>query len=270
MRFLGLGPFLAVSLLVPATAIHAQQPTPAAPAPREAQAVLILQRSLAALAGTSTINDVALNGTATRIAGSDNESGTATLKATAIGQSRIDLSLSSGQSSEVRDTSTEPFTGSWCGPDGTWHPVAAHNLFAISDWFFPEFLIARVLSTPGYAISAVDSEIRAGIAVQHFAVYQQNDATLQLSPPIQALSRVDIYLNSSNLLPVALTFKVHPDSDAGTDISVEVKFSNYQSVQGAAIPYHVQKYVNDGLVLDLAIQSSRFNSGLPSSDFQAQ
>ena len=137
MRFERLLLFCSVSFLFPIVA-RAQQSPPPLP-PRDAQAVLVLQRSLAALAGTSTINDVTLNGTATRIAGSDNESGTATLKATAIGQSRIDLSLSSGQSSEVRNTSTEPFTGSWSGPDGTWHPVAAHNLFAISDWFFPSF-----------------------------------------------------------------------------------------------------------------------------------
>jgi len=91
--------------------VVAQQPTPAAP--RDAQAVLVLQRSLAALIGTATVNDVTLTGTVTRIAGSDNESGTATLKATAVGQGRVDLSLPSGQRNEVTDSSQTSPVGNW-------------------------------------------------------------------------------------------------------------------------------------------------------------
>jgi hypothetical protein len=247
-------------------AVVAQQPTPAPPAQRDAQAVLLLQRSLAALTGTATVNAVTLGGTATRIAGSDNESGTVTMKATAIGQGRVDLSLSSGQRSEVADLSQAAPTGSWSGPDSTWHPVAPHNLLGDPSWFFPTFLIHRVLSTPYYAISPMDAEMMDGVAAEHLKIYQQS------GPPSQraALSQIDIYLNASTLLPVAILFNAHPDDDALVNIPTQIKFSNYQVVQGASVPYHIQKYIQNGLALDVMVTGVQVNSGLSATDFQAQ
>lgn len=254
--------------------VVAQQPTQAAPAPRDAQTVLLLQRSLAALTGTTPVNDVTLSGTVTRIAGSDNDSGTATLKATTVGQARIDLNLPSGQRSEVRDTSANPLAGSWSGPDGNWHPIAGHNLRTDPTWFFPEFLIHRVLSNPAFSISPVDAEIMDGIEVQHFVVIQQIDGSGQLPASIQGLlrglTRIDIYLNSSSLLPTAIAFNDHPDVDAGLNIPIEIKFLNYQRFSGVTIPYHVQRYLNNELVLDLTVQTIQINSNLPSTDFQVQ
>lgn len=250
--------------------VVAQQPTPTTPAPRDAQAVLVLQRSLAALTGTVAVNDVTLNGTVTRIAGSDNESGTVTLKATGVGQGRVDLSLSSGQRSEVTDMSQAAPTGSWSGPDGTWHPVAGHNLFTDPTWFFPAFLVGRVLSNPGYAVSSVDAETLDGVVVEHIAIFQQYSGLQQLPSFVQGLSKIDIYLNSSNLLPSAIAFNIHPDNDALTNIPLRVEFSNYKASQGAQVPCQIQKFINNGLVWDLVLGTIQFNTGLTASDFAVQ
>jgi len=268
MRIRRLGPLFAFSFLFSVTAMQAQQSPP--PAPRDAQAVLVLQRSLAALAGTSTINDVTLTGTATRIAGSENESGTVTLKATAVGQGRVDLSLPSGQRSEVIDISQASPVGSWSGPDGDWHPIAAHNLFGDPSWFFPTFLIHRVLSAPNYAVSPMDTETNDGVAVEHLTIYQQSGLPTQQAALIQGLSQIDIYLNSSTLLPVGVSFNTHADTNALVNIPVEIKFSNYQVVQGASVPYHIQKYIQNGLALDVTVTGVQVNSGLSATDFQAQ
>src|ERR1039458_1626191 len=69
------------------------------------QAVSLLQKSLAAQTGGLPLTDVTLTGTARRIAGSDDETGTATLKATSAGDSRIDLSFPSGERVEIRNHS---------------------------------------------------------------------------------------------------------------------------------------------------------------------
>ena len=268
MRIVRLGRFFAFGLLFSLTAIQAQQaPTPA---PRDAQAVLLLQRSLAALAGTTTVKNVTLNASANWIAGSDSESGSATLKATAVGQERIDLSLSGGQRSEVTDMSQASPTGSWSGTDGVWHPVAGHNLLTDPAWFFPAFLISRVLSTAAYVVSPADAETMDGTAVEHFAVYQQASQADPNAELTQGLSRMDVYLDSSTLLPVATSFNMHPDSNALVNIPTEVKFSNYQSVQGVAVPYHIQKYIQNGLVLDVTLSGAQINAGLSGTDFQAQ
>src|SRR6266851_10414401 len=75
------------------------------------QALLLLQRSAAALSGGQTLTDVTLSGTARRIAGSDDETGTAALKAISSGASRVDLSLPSGQRNELLNTSVSPSAG---------------------------------------------------------------------------------------------------------------------------------------------------------------
>src|SRR5260370_8845585 len=78
----------------------------------------VLQGALNALTGGTAVADVTLAGTARRIAGSDNETGTATLKALATGESRVDLSFPPGPPSEVPGSlppAADP-TGSWSAP----------------------------------------------------------------------------------------------------------------------------------------------------------
>lgn len=267
MRLMRLGPVFAFSLLFSAVPIQAQQAVATAPVPRDAQSILVLQRSLAALVGTNTVKDVTLNANANWIAGSDDESGSATLKATAIGQGRIDLSLSGGQRSEVIDVSQVPSAGSWRDPDGTWHTMVAHNLFTDPSWFFPTFLINRVLAPSSYAISPVDAEMRDGVAVEHLKVYQDDSDAIAL---IQNLSQIDLYLDASTLLPVSISFNTHADNNALINIPIEIRFSDYQVVQGVLVPYHIQKYIQNGLALDVTVTGVQVNSGLSATDFQAQ
>lgn len=258
-------PFL---FLLVSGVLNAQQAS--APAPRDAQAVSVLQRSLAALAGTTSLSDVTLNANASWTAGSDEETGSAILKATAIGQGRVDLSLSNGSRSEVMDASQVAPTGSWCGTDGTWHSMAAHNLYSDPTWFFPIFLISRTLSSSSYAISPMDAETQNGVAVEHIAIYQPSGFAAQRATKIQGLGEIDLYLNASTLLPVRLVFNTHADTNLLINIPVAIEYSNYQLVQGVSIPYHIQKYINNGLALDLTVSSAQMNSGLSATEFQAQ
>jgi hypothetical protein len=85
------------------------------------QATQLLQKSLAALTGGQSTTDITLSGTARRIAGSDDETGTGVFKALATGAGRMDLSLSMGPRSEVWNLSAAAPTGAWSGPDGISH-----------------------------------------------------------------------------------------------------------------------------------------------------
>ena len=232
------------------------------------QALSLLQRSLNALsAGQSVPSDVTLSGTARRIAGSDDDTGTAVLRAISSGASRIDLSLSSGQRSEILNTSVSPAAGSWSGPDGVTHFISNHNLLTGPAWFFPVFPIVRALSQSGYVATYVGHEMHNGQAVEHVAVSQTFPPGI---PSLQHLTQIDFFLDASTHLPAALTFNVHPDNDMGLDIPIEIRFSDYRGVNGVQVPFRVQKYLNNGLVLDLQFQSVVFNTGLTSSSFSAQ
>ncbi len=259
----------------PPLAANAQQQQSAP----DAQAVSLAQRALGVLTGGRPISDVTLTGSARRIAGSDDETGPAVLKALATGESRMDLNLPSGQRSEVRANSGNGPVGSWSGPDSAQHPISNHNLMADSAWFFPAFAAGKSLGQ-GYTASLVGQETRAGQSVIHVttrrgvvipsepaAAGDEGSLPGDTATLMQHLSQVDFFLDPSTLLPVALAFNTHPDNDAGLDIPVEIRFSDYRVVNGAQVPFHVQKFLNNGLVLDLQFQTVTFNAGLSSADF---
>jgi hypothetical protein len=245
-----------------------------APQQSSTGAALLLQRSRSLLAGSSIINDVTLTGTAHRIAGSDDETGTAVLKALATGESRMDMAFASGQRSEIWKNSgylNEPQAGVWTGPDGQTHPMALHNLIIDSSWFFPAMTLSRWLSIPGYAITLIGQETRNGESVQHVSVWLTATAlNADVADTFRHLSQTEIYLDSSSGLPAALTFNIHPDNNMLVDLPIEIRLSDYRVVNGAQVPFHIEKYLNGALILDLHVDAVTLNSGLSGSDFQIQ
>jgi hypothetical protein len=264
MRVARLLLFVSISFLLSISLVAQQTAT------SSTQALLFLQRSAAALSGGQTLTDVTLSGSARRIAGSDDESGTVTLKAISGDAGRIDLSLPSGQRTETLNNTTAPPTGYWSGPDNVSHPIAYHNLLTDSAWFFPVFAIANRLSTTGYVATYIGQETRNGQAVQHVSVSQSS--SFQTPPGVVSLprlSQVDFFLDSTTLLPAAITFNIHPDNNALLDIPIEVRFRDYRAVGGSQVPYRVQKYLNNGLALDFQVQAVTLNSGLTASTFNS-
>jgi hypothetical protein len=235
------------------------------------QGVVLLQQSLAALAGAKSVADVTLTGTARRIAGSDDETGTAVLKALATGEARMDFSSPSGQRSEARTNSNNVPAGTWTGPDGKAHPQSQHNLMTDSSWFFPALTLGRCVSSQNSSVSLIGPETRHGFSVVHLTVSQQfPDLPGEIAPLMKQLSQMDIFLDSSTQFPVAVAFNQHPDNDAGLDIPAEVRFSDYRAVNGVQVPFHIQRYLNNSLILDIQLQTATLNSGLTASAFAIQ
>lgn len=252
------------------TPSHEGQQTATPTTQSSSQALTLLQQSLAALTGGKSLTDVTLSGTVRRIAGSDDESGGVTVKALAGTGVRLDLSLSSRLRSELRNTSGSEPVGSWSGPDGVSHAMSNHNLFTDPGWF-PAFTISSTLSAPNAVITYVGPETHNGQSVIHVIAAQQfprlagNGAAL-----LQHLTQTEIFLDHNTNLPVVLAFNAHPDNDAGLDLPVEIRFSDYRNVSGSQIPFHVQKFLNNSLLLDLQFQSASVNSGLSATSFNVQ
>lgn len=231
------------------------------------RATTLANQAMLALIGTTAVSDITLTGTATRVAGSDVGSGSVTMKALGTGESKLDLDLSNGTRSEVRNLLTGP-GGSWVGPDGVAHGLVSHNCLTDAAWFFPALSALSQASSPNVLATYVGQETRSGVAVQHLRFMTQvASAAADPSGLVQSLSSEDIYLAASSSLPVALVFYTHPDNNANVNIPVEIDFSNYQSVSGAQIPFRIQKFLNGSLLLDITIQSAALNSGLTDSVF---
>jgi hypothetical protein len=234
--------------------------------PTATQPAQLVQQALAALTGGQSLTDVTLTGTAQFIAGSDNETGTAALKAVASGASSLGLSLSAGPRSEILNASAVPPAGSWSGPDGTAHAMAFHNLLTGPFWFFPAFALTSSSSASGATVTYVGPETHNGQAVQHLTITQPSPVDLN-DPSYPHLSQLDFYLDADTQLPAALDFNIHPDNNELLDIPVEIRFTSYTSTGGAQIPFHIQKFMNNSLSLDLQLQTATLNSGLTLNSF---
>ena len=150
-------------ILLLASVASAQNPPQSDP-----QAVSLATQAMAALTNGVAVSDVTLSGNATWIAGLDVETGSATLLAKGTGESRIDLSLTSGQRSEIRNNASGP-QGAWVDA-GTTHAYALHNCWTDSAWFFP-ILSSLSGANPSAVLSYIGSETRNGTSVQHLHSY---------------------------------------------------------------------------------------------------
>ena len=234
------------------------------------QASTLLAESVAALTGTVVVSDVTLTGTVQSIAGSDDESGTVSLKAMAPGESRMDLTLSASSRSEIRTFDANGnMVGVWSGSDGVQHPISFHNLLTDSSWFFPALTLNRIVSSTTTIETYVGQETLNGQSVLHVSV-SHPPAVADPQTATEHLTQMELYLDPTTFLPVALSFTTHPDDNYLLDIPVQILFSNYQVVSGVQVPFHIQKFLNNSLLLDLQLQSAVLNSGLTPGAFSVQ
>jgi len=265
----------------------AQTTSTSSPPTSDPQAVALLQKSLAALTGNALISDATLTGTVQRVAGSNNETGTVLLRTTALGDSRIDMTFPGGNRNEIRNHAGSPLAtssastisgtqspqpvGATLDPNGTVHPMALNNLRSDPTWFFPPFTLERVSHVPSYVLSYIGEETHEGEAVLHVFAYETFPQTTipnsQFVTIMKHLSGIDLYFDPTTFLPIALAFDIHSSDNLFVDIAEEIRFSQYQTVNGVRIPFHVQRYINNGLGLDLQFSGLTMNSGVPATTF---
>jgi len=223
-----------------------------------------LARAQGAVSGGTAIQDAVLLGKVRRVAGSEDLAGTASLKATALGEMRLEMNFPSGPQSVVRTSTRTGLTGFWSGADGQEHAVPFQALKTDdAQWFFPGIMLARLSQMPGVAL-AETLEKRHGSATEHLHIVQAADSRL---PPyavklVEHADQIELFLDPITLLPTTVTFNTHPVHDLRRDVPVELRFSNYRSVNGALVPFRVQEYLNRTLVLDLEFETAQLNTGI--------
>ena len=231
------------------------------------QAAVLVAQSYAALTGGNPLSDVTLNATATTTAGSYTASQPVVLKALGTDDSRIDIVA--GASMAIRNSTPGYPQGVWTAYDGTSGTDALHNCWTDAAWFVPEF--SSIFGSQNVSLSYIGLETLNGNQVQHLQVWKSvSGAPQDVNSSIQTLSTMDVYLDALSLLPDAIRFNAHPDNDSNTNLPVEIDFSNYQAVNGIQLPFHIQRFLQGSLSLDIVVTSATLNSGLTDSDFQFQ
>ncbi len=228
-------------------------------------------QALLALTGGSPIADVVLSGRVTRFAGSEVSTGRATLKSRITGESRLELDLPSGPRTAVHTRAGGTAQGMWVDGYGQTHEIAWHNSWTSDAWFFPAVALTAALTDQNVAIEYVGRETRDGSTVEHIRISRiASDHPEQIRELIQQLSSIDIYLDAASYLPLVAAYNGHPDNDMNADIPIELQFGDYRLSNGGKTPFRIQKFVNNGVVLDLAVETVSLNSDPPDDEFKVK
>jgi hypothetical protein len=137
------------------------------------------------------------------------------------------------------------------------------------------------LGSPAYISSDLGVETRNGISVEHIEVWQRpiNSLPATSAAYVQQQTQYDIYLDPSTWLPVAMTFTRQLDSaspsqflapaqTSSAGVLEEVRYSNYQQIQGVPMAFHVQVFFQGALFSDIHISSASFDPEQGSSATQ--
>jgi hypothetical protein len=207
------------------------------------------------------INQIQLTGSATWHAGSLEDSGTATLTASSTGAAQMQLSLAKkGSWTESQSDIGPAMICQWAGNDGTAHTGDAMNCLKPTVWFVPTISLQRTAIPTGVGIADLGMGIVGSGTYRHL----QSQAVLSslpsklLSPSVEA-STTDVGFDPNTFLPSVLHYQVHPDSGAQVNIPIEIHYSDYQKVDGAELPFLIQRYVNGSLQLEIHVSSAHIS-----------
>jgi hypothetical protein len=233
------------------------------------QGTLLATQAQSALSGATVVSDIKLSAQSAWFAGSARASGSATLKVKGALESRLDITAGASSRSEIRNDSGGP-GGQWIDSNGIRHAAATHNCWTPAGWFAPHAVVQGMLDT-NIVLHYVGRELRGGISVDHVQLHRTNSEKNQtISQAFEKLSSADVFFDASTHLPQAVIYNTHPDNDYGRDIPVEIKFSDYRSVNGVMVPYRIQRLLQGVLNLDLTVSTATVNSGLTDGEFALQ
>jgi len=207
-----------------------------------------------AFSGNQSVSSVTLTGVVHRIAGSTNETGQVTLAARADGSSSLELNLDSAERAEIQDAFANGHGCSWTGSDGGAHVSPAHNCVIPFAWFLPHVALFSPARPPDGAMTF--SSAGDGRMNLHWTNAPPADASAEVANLLGHIRTYDLRFDPATLLPVELLYALHPDKAASVDIPVRVEYSDYRTIDGAAIPFHIQRYFNGVLSLDITLTNA--------------
>ncbi len=222
----------------------------------------LLAQLSTAFSNGKVVQKIQLSGTATWQPDDAPDTGTVTLSATNDGSSQMQLELASaGLRTEAQTGTGLSAACQWSGSDGIAHTVSSNNCWKPSLWFMPAFSLQPAL-LPGYLGIA---DLGTGSVGSSEDTYRHLQSQLVFSLPnammsdITQQSTTDLGLDPTTLLPAVLAYAVRPDNGAAMPVAIEIRYSSYQAVSGVQIPFHIQRYVNGSLQLDVLVSSAQVN-----------
>lgn len=223
---------------------------------------ILLQLS-SAFSGGKPVQSVEMTGSASWHAGSLEDSGTVTLKASADGSSQMQLQFATtGPKNEALSGAGSNVACQWSGADAVPHEIDFGNCLQSAVWFLPALSLQPALAPS--AMNAVDLGTgRVGSSSNSYRHLQTqllpSNLPINMAKSLAGRSTTDLGIDPTSLLPAVLTYSVHPDNGADVQIAIEIQYSDYRLVNGVRIPFHIERLINGTLQLDIRVSSVQIN-----------
>jgi hypothetical protein len=236
-----------------ASALLAQAPAGAA----------LASQTLAGLDTGTVLRSIRLTGSVTRHFAAP-VTGTAVLEAAGPTQARVEFDFPDGSRVETRgdDAQGRPW-GAWADASGTAHAMALANCWVPAAWFLPQLAVL----TPGHAGETLSMLADASGAHRLERVRAVAHQTTAMTAEIERLSAAVLSVDAAPGLPAALAYTLRPDNGGPFAIPVEIRYSDYRTVNGVEIPFHIQEFMQRALDYDIEIQDAEVNPALDASGF---
>lgn len=234
---------------------------------KDPQAVSILNQSLSAVGGVTTVNgiqDYTASGSIAYNWAGESVSGSATLRGMGISNFRLDANLPDG----MRTYAVSGVSGVLITPDGTRQATPFYNLFTEGSATIPYVRILADLADTTTSISLVTSPSTNGVQ-QPYQIHFVQSSPIQnaAANSLPGIGAFDIYIDPASFLVTRLVETVRSESDFNTALTRELDFSNYQTVGNMSAPFTISESINGQQTWSVTIISLSFNSGLTSAIF---
>ena len=251
--------------------VWAQQTQPASsPAPKDPQAVSVLNQALTAAGGTAAIKaitDYTATGSVTYHWNPEAQ-GTVTVRGLGSGQIRVDANLPRGVHSSVvsegqTTTKAEDGTLSQYPPS---YPVPSSDAFTYQPAMFPGSLVLPhsqlvvvlnasrfrliykgVVQVDGHAVHDIQAQIV-------FPGQTQPDSMTEYHT-------VDTFIDTTTL-QLVMTQDLIPNH-----VVHQIRYSDYRAVNGVQVPFSIGEEMGGQRTWEISLDGANFNTGLQDTDF---
>lgn len=251
--------FLLVSVLLFPIPAGAQQTGQRAPQ-RDAQAVAVLQRAIAAMGGAAAvgqITDAVVAGSVEPASGSSVNSGSFKWESSGSEfryekqSASSDLVLVSGHGHPARIR------------NGTATGLLSHTALANTPLHFPALVLAGVIANQGYSITLIGNTSVNGAPATKVHISFDSDLIHALVTP------QDWYFDATTGIPVRVEHRLPDERRAEIYVTAAEEFGNYRIVAGVVMPYKISSYEEGQLLAVETMNSVEFNTGINPSEFDA-
>jgi hypothetical protein len=155
-------------------------------------------------------------------------------------------------------------------PDGTVSPLSLDITLAERVDHIPALSLLAEANDPAVDVLYVGKDSLNGVACDVISLSlpllgQPSDADA-----FRESTKTSVWVDQNTGLALKISYTQRQSQPAPGSFQIDQFYSNYQSVQGVAVPFTQTTFVDGQLTSTLSIQSVQFNTGVPDTDFAVQ